>query len=209
MKVTRKELDKHIKIAVKDTMKEYGYKIRGSMLYKKSGDYFISILLVATGINNNLINAIGNVKPYFLDDIFWEVFQMPENSEEPMSLRANGAFTVKGLQVYNQHKEIESYDDVEGYVKELMRECDAVIDAVISQVGTDFRKFISYSKGITKPGLYKPELAEMLLEIKEKNYQAARKLAIYEMEIGNYGNLENQGKDIYEHVVHFCEGKEV
>lgn len=209
MKVTRKELDKHIKIAVKGMLKEYGYKMRSSMLYKKSDNYFISILLVATGINNNEINAVAKVKPYFLDDVFWEVFQMSENMDQPMSLRANGAFTVKGLQVYNQHKVIECYDEVEGYVKELLRECTEKVEAVISQYGTDFRKFISYSRRIKKPGLYNPQLAEMLLEIQEKNYLFAKNLAVYEIEHGHYGNLENQGKDIYEHIVHFCEEKGV
>ncbi|MFV0380739.1 MAG: hypothetical protein ACK5KR_00670 [Breznakia sp.] len=177
MKVTRKELDRHIKVAVKGMLKEYGYKMRSSMLYKKSGDYFISILFVATDINNNEINAVGKVKPYFLDDVFWDVFQMSENMDEPMSLRANGAFTVKGLQVCNQHKEIESYDEVEGYVKELLRECTEEIKAVISQYGTEFRKFISYSKNIKKTVLYNSKLVEMLLEIKEKNYVVAKNLA--------------------------------
>ncbi|KXT78632.1 hypothetical protein STRDD13_00577 [Streptococcus sp. DD13] len=29
-----------------------------------------------------------------IDDIFWEVFDMASNSQEPMSLRAVGAFPV-------------------------------------------------------------------------------------------------------------------
>lgn len=209
MKITRKELDKHIKLAVKGIMKEYGYRMRGSVLYKKSGDYFISILLVSSGINNNLITARGSVKPYFFDDIFWEVFQMSENLNEPLGLRANGAFVVKGLQVYNQHKEVASYECVEKYVEELLKDCDTEIETVINEVGNDFRKFICYSKNVEKPGLYKPALAEMLCDIKEQNYQAARKLAIYEIDNQRYGNLENQGKDIYEHIVNFCEDKEV
>jgi len=207
VKITRRELDKHIKVTTKDIIKKYGYKMRGSVLYKKSGDYFISILLVATGVNNNLINARGNVKPYFLDDVFWEVFKMPENLKEPIGLRANGAFTIKGLQVYNQHKKVECYEDVKGYVEELLKECDSEIEAVINKGGSNFRKFIDYSKSVENPGLYKPELAEMLLDIKEKNYQVAKKLASHELENQRYGNLENKGKDIYQHVVDFCENK--
>jgi len=207
VKITRKELNKHIKVATKDMVKKYGYKTRGYVLYKKSGDYFISIILVATGVNNNLINASGNVKPYFLDDIFWEVFQMSENLKEPIGLRANGAFTIKGLQVYDQHREIDNYDDVEGYVAELLKECDSEIEAVVNKADNDFRKFIDYSRSVETPGLYKPELAEMLLDIKEENYQAARELALYEIKNHRYGNLVNKGKDIYQHVVDFCEDK--
>ena len=205
MKITRKELDKHINVFIKGMAKKYGYKMRGGVLYKKSGEYFVSILIVATGVNNNLINAIGSIKPYFLDDIFWEVFQMPENIEAPIGLRANGAFTVKGLHVYNQYREIEDYADVKEDVEELLRSCDSKIEEIINKEGSDFRKFIQYSGSVKKPGLYKPTLAEMLLYIKEKNYQKAKKLAMCEMENQRYGNMQNQGKDIYEHVVDFCE----
>lgn len=205
MKITRKELDKHINAFIKDMAKEYGYKMRGGVLYKKSGEYFVSILIVATGVNNNLINAIGRVKPYFIDDTFWEVFQMPENIKAPVGLRANGAFTVQGLHVYNQYREIEDYADVKGNVEELLRLCDSKVEEIINEEGNDFRKFIHYSRSVKNPGLYKPALAEMLFDIKEKNYQNAKKLAMCEMDNQRYGNLQNQGKDIYEHVLDFCE----
>lgn len=207
MKITRKELDKNIKIAIKGEVKKYGYKTRGNVLYKKSDGYFISILLAATGINNNLINVRGTVKPYFFDDIFWTVFQMQENLKQPMGLRADGAFSVRGLQIYNQYKEVEDYNDVEGYVETLLEKCDAEIMKVINEVGDDFRKFIDYSKDVEDPGLYEYILSEMLLEIKEGNYLEARNLAINELKNHRHGDFKNQGKYIYEYVIDFCENK--
>lgn len=207
MKITRKELGEHINTALIDLTKKYDYKKRNNVLYKKYDDYFITILISATGINNDLINVRGNVKPYFMDDVFWEVFQMPENSKSPIGLRANGAFAVKGLQIYNQNKKIANYSEVERGAEELLKECDAEIKRLISKMGSNFKIFIEYSKSLDKQGMYKPALAEMLLNIKEEKYLAAKKLATYEMENQRYGNIENQGKDIYRHVVDFCEDR--
>lgn len=132
---------------------------------------------------------------------------MPENSKAPMSLRAEGAFTVKGLQIYNQSKVVSSYVEVAGCVAALLKKCEIELDEFFDKIGADFEEFVSYSKTVEKPGLYKPELADMLLKIKEENYQEANKIAIDEINNQHYGNLENQGKDIYEHVIDFCEEK--
>ena len=207
MKITRKELDKNIKIALKSQVKKYRYKTRGNVLFKKSDDYFISILFAATGVNNNLINVRGTVKPYFFDDIFWTVFQMQENLNQPMGLRADGAFAVRGLQIFNQYKEIEDYNGVEEYVGKLLDMCDVEIMNVINEVGNNFRKFINCSKEVEDPGLYDYVLGEMLVYIKEENYLKARNLAVNELENHRYGDFKNQGKYIYEHVVDFCESK--
>ena len=37
---------------------------------------------------------MARVKPFIMDDIFWAVFHMKENSQQPIGLRADGAFTV-------------------------------------------------------------------------------------------------------------------
>lgn len=207
MNITRKELDKSIKIATKKIMKKYGYKMRGNVLYKEDKNYFISIFLGATGIHNNLINVRGTIKPYIFDNLFWEIFKMSENTKEPVSLRANGAFSVKGLQVYNQNKEVEDYDDVSEIVLCLLSECDRKMDEILNKVENDLKKFIDYSKKVETPGLYKTALAEMLFEIKEMNYQKAIKIAQYEMVNHRYGNMENEGKDIYEHIIEYCNQK--
>ena len=205
MKLKRKELDKHISDAVKERLKKYGYKRRNINLFKKQGDYFVTIVIFATGMDNNMIQVWGEVKPYIFDDIFWKVFQMEENLEQPMGLRANGAFTVRGLEIYDQYQEVQSYDEVEGYVDEMLRNCDEAIMALINRIGSDFHAFLEYSKGVGQPGLYDYALCKMLLDIKEENYQDARDLAIDEIKNHRHGDFANMGKYIYEYVVDFCE----
>lgn len=205
MKLKRKELDKYISDAVKERLKKYGYKRRNINLFKKQGDYFVTIFIFATGMDNNRIQVWGEVKPYIFDDIFWKVFQMEENLEQPLGLRANGAFTVRSLKMYEQSQEVQSYDEVEEYVEEMLQNCNEAIMELLNRIGSDFHAFLEYSKGVEQPGLYDYALCKMLLDIKEENYQDARDLAVNEMKNYRYGDFENLGKDIYEHVVDFCE----
>lgn len=207
MKISRKELDKNIKRVLKNIVKGYGYKTRGNVLYKKYKDYFISILISSTGQNNNLINIRGNIKPYFMDDIFWDIFKMEDNIKAPMGLRADGAFTVRSLQIFNENREVADYQEVENYVKELLLECDKYIIKIIEELGEDLWKFIAYSHEQANPGLFKYALAKMLLDIREKNYQEAYNTAVEELNNHRYGGLQNEGKDIYEHIKYYCENK--
>lgn len=205
MKITRKELDRNIKMSVKKIKKLYGYSTRDLVLYKKNSEYFFSVLIFSTGVNNNLINARGNLKPYFSDDIFWDVFQMSENSNKPVGLRADGAFSIRGLEVYNEYKQIDDYANVEGYVEELLEQCDTKLLGIANEYGSEFKKFIDYSKTVKNPGLYNHALVEMLFYIKEHEYIKAKNLAVYELGKGRRGNFKNKGKDIYEHIVEFCD----
>lgn len=52
---------------------------------------------------------------------------MQENLKEPIGLQVNGAFSVRGLEIFNQYKEVQNYDDVEEYVEEILQKCDAEI----------------------------------------------------------------------------------
>lgn len=177
------------------------------LLYKKNNEYLFVVSIFSTGVNNNLINIRGTIKPFFLDDVFWDVFKMAENSRKPIGLRANGAFSIRGLEVCNEYIQICDYESVEKYVEELLVQCDTELLRIENKYSCDFMKFIEYSKTVKKPGLYNHTLVEMLFYIKEHNYKKARNMAFYELENGRYGYFKNKGKDIYEHIIDFCDSK--
>ena len=39
------------------------------------------------------------VKPLFVDDLWWDIFEMPENKQAPKSLRGLGAFAITGVKL--------------------------------------------------------------------------------------------------------------
>ena len=205
MKITRKELGKYVAEALKKHFKSYGYRKRSFMLYKRISEYFVSVMISESGINNNLVSIKADIKPYCIDDLFWEVFECPENSKEADSLRAIGAFTVRGMPIYEDNREITDYAEVEGFVAELLKKCDERVDTLIQSIGNDFRAFLACSAD--KAGWYNPVLVEMLLDIQEGNYVSAKKLALHEIENRRCGGMACGNKDIYEYVVGFCKKK--
>jgi hypothetical protein len=205
MKITRKEIEKYINEVQKVERKKYGYKKRGYTLFKKYKDYFVSVQAYATGINNDKLVVCGGVKPYYFDDVFWEVFKMPENSDEPMGLRANGAFSLWSLELLEQDKIIKDYAEVTPYVIEKIAEYDKKLCETVDGFGNDSKNFIDYVDAIDDTHMYDKPLGKMLYYIKNEQFDKARELAAYEMSQNRYGSFVNEGKHIYEHVVDYCE----
>lgn len=204
MKITRKGIEKYINEVQKEERKKYGYKKRQDILFKKYKDYFVSIRSHATGFNQDKLVVEGEVKPYCFDDIFWEVFKMPENSNEPMGLRANGAFSLWSFRMFKQEKIIKDYAEVIPYVMEKIEEYDKQLCLAVDAFGNDLQNYIEYVDTIENTGMYDKKLGEMLYYIYVKEYNKALELASYEISQNRYGNFGNEGKYIYEHVVDYC-----
>ncbi len=97
---------KALKIALpkmlKEIAKEKKLKKKDDMLYDKKGDLFFDCFLFVSvnSANECICSTEERFKPMWLDDLFWELFDMKENSKEPVSLRATGAFAVSGASIY-------------------------------------------------------------------------------------------------------------
>ena len=50
------------------------------------------------------------LKPMWIDDLLWDILEMPENKNEPVSLRAVGAFTVCGSEIYSTKAELMNWE---------------------------------------------------------------------------------------------------
>ena len=87
-----KQLEKELKQAVRNAAKRLKLKSRSERFFDKVGDYLVKYMIDIDFPDNEFRLIIRPyIKPYIIDDIFWEVFDMASNSQEPMSLRAVGA----------------------------------------------------------------------------------------------------------------------
>ena len=90
-----KQLKKELKKVQRNAAKKIQLKSRDWAYFNKVGDYLVSYRINIDFPDNEFRVIVSPyIKPYIIDDIFWEVFDMASNSQEPMSLRAVGAFTV-------------------------------------------------------------------------------------------------------------------
>ncbi len=203
LKVKRKELDKIIVDSIRADMKSNKLKSKGGVLYRRLGDYFIYIRFSVTGINNDILRARGNIKPFVSDDIFWEVFNVQSNIDEPMSLRANGAFKVDGFEAFYEDAEFKSLESLQTLSKELFEKSYKYLEQLVISFNS-YNDFLDFTKAQTKKQLYDFDLTNMLLQIYEKNYKDAKENAIRCMENNKYGRFSNEGKYIYEYIVDYC-----
>lgn len=203
MKLNRNSLNKMIVDSIRMDMKGYQLKSRGCSLYKKAGSYFIDMVIGVSGMKSEKIKIVGYVKPYMIDDIFWEVFHMPENSKEPMGLRANGAFKVDPLEVFSKAVEYGEVKHIQMIAKELLSECHEGILNVIAgfERFDDFLLFAGEGKENT---LFDYDLVNMLLLIQDNRYEEAKTIAERQMLNKKYGRFQNEGKFIYEWIIEYC-----
>lgn len=203
MKINRKTLDKMLIDSIQEDKKEYKLKSRGCSMYKKVGDYFVTIVMAITGMESEKIRVTGYVKPYIIDDIFWDVFHMSGNSKAPMGLRANGAFKVDSLTVFSSTISYEKVEKIGIIAKDLLYQCHEKILHVIEEIN-DYNDFLLFARDIEDHGFFDYNLTYMLLLIYDKKYQDARTIAEEQLLSGDHGRFKNEGKYIYEHIVDYC-----
>ena len=170
-----KELKKELKKVQSNAAKKLQLKSRDWAYFKKVGNYFI-IHRIGIGFQTGsfAMDVNTRIKPYIIDDIFWEVFDMASNSQEPMSLRAVGAFTVEGLslpdKVAKEDWEMENLDleKVESKVFEVLSEAHEEALNLITSF-SDFEDFFAYAVE-NGPSLAGYDLIGMLLMIHREQY---------------------------------------
>lgn len=206
MKLNRNSLNKILLNSIQIDKKEYKLKSRGCSLYKKVDDYFVDIMISISGMQQEYIAVNGFVKPYIIDDIFWEVFHMSDNGKESMGLRANGAFKVDSLNVFSSTVIYGEIENIGTLAKKLLFQCHEEILNVIKQFKS-FDDFLIFANNREKKMLFDYNLVTMLLLINEKKYGEARMTAEEMIANGKYGRFKNEGKYIYEHIVDYCNDK--
>lgn len=204
-----KELKKELKKVQGKVAKKLQLKSRDWAYFKKVGNYFI-IHRIGIGFQTGsfAMNVKTQVKPYIIDDIFWEVFDMASNSQEPMSLRAVGAFTVEGLslpdKVAKEDWKMEDLDleKVESKVFEVLSEAHEEALKIITSF-SDFEDFYAYTVE-NGPSLVGYDLIGMLLMIHREQYAEALQMAEGLIAKGKHGKFQNKSKWINEYIVDYC-----
>ena len=92
------ELNRLLNAILKKEAKSRGWKSIGGQPYWREGDLFFTLLVVPVARQRSLHSSL-RIKWFSLDEHLWRVLGMSSNASAPMSLHANGAFTLSGQEV--------------------------------------------------------------------------------------------------------------
>lgn len=204
-----KQLKKELNQSVRVAAKRLKLKSRSERFFDKVGDYLVKYMIDIKFPDNQFsITIQPSIKPYIIDDIFWEVFDMASNSREPMSLRAVGAFTVDSVSLpFKIVKEDWTMDGldlekVESKVFEVLSEVHEEVLKLINSFSS-FEDFYAYAVE-NGPSLVGYDLIGMLLMIHREQYADALQMAEDLIANRKFGGFQNKGKWINEYIVEYC-----
>lgn len=108
-----KELQKTSDAIRRKISRDFGFKQSGYINWIIKDDYFFCLMHLSRA------NVYLNVKPVYADDLWWDIFEIPENKKCPTSLRGNGAFSVQAIQI-NKYSFLT--EDTEIHTEDELRE---------------------------------------------------------------------------------------
>ena len=207
-----KQLKKELNQSVRAAAKRLKLKSRSERFFDKVGDYLVKYMIDINFPDNKFRLIIRSyIKPYIIDDIFWEVFDMASNSQAPMSLRAVGAFTVDTFtlptKIAEENWTMEDLDleKVETKVFEVLSETHEEVSKLINSFSTfeDFYTFVV--ENASNPAHH--DLMGILLMIHREQYAEALQMAEGLIAKRDFGDFQNKSKWINEYIVDYCKEK--
>ena len=144
------------KYHVKSNDKKFGWKQSSFINWKVEGGYYFYLEHL-----NCYSEATLYVKPLYIDDLWWDVFEMSSNKKEPMSLRGNGAFALDGVRIMETPDLFDIRTNERGAEYELEKiqkysneDIEKIWDNVFRQFDDEVKRFL---KENPDPDSYFPE----------------------------------------------------
>lgn len=201
-----KDKEKQIKQLLKQYAKEYGYKISSNTVFKKNDNFFVHSVWFLRYADDTLNMVVWNyIKPYYYDNIFWEIFKMLDNINSKDSLRANGAFAFPSIKISEKYFEIDNQIETEKHIQKLFEYITQVHNKAISSVDNNVTKFNHTI--LEQKGYLREELIKAIANIQLGDYKKALHIVEKEISYNKRGGFINNDKDIYCYIEEYCKNK--
>ncbi|MBO4529001.1 MAG: hypothetical protein J5767_00005, partial [Paludibacteraceae bacterium] len=148
------ELDKKDTSIRKNVAKKFGWKQSSYINWKVEAGYYFYLEHL-----NCYSEATLYVKPLYIDDLWWDVFEMSSNKKAPMSLRGNGTFSLDGVKILKPPDLFDIRAEESEYeLEKIQKYSDEVVekiwDNVFQQFDDEIQRFL---KENPDPDSYFPE----------------------------------------------------
>ena len=124
--MTDKEYKKIVADARRSVSRKYGFRQSSYINFKVDGGYFFCLYFWRDEV-------VLTVKPMYADDLWWDIWEAPENKKEPLSLRGTGAYSLSGqvLATYDI-KETTDKSKLESQFEQIFNDATAEITMFIA-----------------------------------------------------------------------------
>lgn len=197
--MTGAEFDKIAAATRKSVGAKFGFKKCDYASYKTVDGYFFALFHL-TG------EVYLSVKPLYADDLWCDIFQMPEN-KKPLSLRAIGAFTLDGVTISKYLAFSESYKNYSD------QEIEKIWTDIFQKIEIDINVFISGNRSADKfipPKFFANGNASLLYLIALMHNNRAQEVIDIihnEQKLGNESDLQRyvngESVDGYDYILSF------
>lgn len=106
-----RELKNALPKIIQSEIKKYKLKKKDYMVWVQKKDLFFDMMIyICERDGHCYCVSTERLKPMWIDDLLWDLLEMPENKNEPVSLRAIGAFAVYGSEIYSTKEELLNWE---------------------------------------------------------------------------------------------------
>jgi len=196
-----KEVRKQLEVCIKRLTKGCGFQKINGYVYKFVGDFvYVAILSIPPVDAGKNLRIDFFYKPWILDEVFWDVFNVIEGPKQPMSFHVQGAFTAPLVLVENYKVAVSSIEDMDTIYGAVLGELDGKIEEHHQRV-YDLKTFLLDLES------YKHQfLNRILAEIYQQRYRAAidlLEIAIFQGETGGFA--DSSQKNILQYALGYCQ----
>lgn len=190
-----KDEKKEILLEMQKLLREEKYKGGLGGAYKMQDDLFLKVSYDITPINKLYIWT--SVKKCFYDEFFWDIMNMSDNRNEGVAFRARGAFVSPTVTVewtlLDFPEDENEYDFFKRNLKSALEKLDDFI------ASNDLNYYILDKIDVQNGGtLADGDLLKCLAYCDLGDIEKAKQVAQRELQNGNEGGFENEGKNFFE-----------
>jgi len=193
-----KELGKSLSEAKKVLSKKYGFSSSHSYVFRFVGEF---VYWSSCYVEQNMLNIAGHiyVKSLKLNEVFWDVFEIPENRKQPKSFHVWGAFTSPFFVLPEQFAVDIGAGNVASAYESYLHQANLTIDNYAEKLKT-----VSDIMPLFENNPYH-QLNIVLAKIYEGQYQTALSMIEKSIANGEHGGFSCGDRSIYDYAKAYCE----
>lgn len=192
-----KELKQALPKLLKDNIKKYKLKKKDFMIWDSKKGLFFDLLIDVRVLPDGKCYCLSSekIKPLWLDDLLWDLLKMESNKDQPLSLRAVGAFTVSGSEIFKDQTELTEWS-----MDELTETIDTYLEHFYKSVQTS--EIDDFYNNLTA-STYHSELRKILSLVYKNQYQEA----LDDLSEMSSSNFKNGDISINDAIREYCENQ--